>query len=121
MALTDPQSITISGTTTSLPRVITAGSSSTYRSNDGLIEEVMSSTYGKRQRHSLRLNLKEISPDPYTSANISQSMSVYTVFDMPQVGYGYTVAEAVAAWVGFNAQLAASSNAIVTKVIGGES
>jgi len=121
MALTDPQSITISGVATSLPRVNTQGGSSTYRSNDGLIEEVFSSTYGKRQRHSLRLNLSEVSPDPFTSANIRQSMSVYTVFDMPQVGYGYTNAEAVAAWVGFNAQLSASTNAIVTKVLGGES
>jgi hypothetical protein len=46
-------------------------------------------------------------------------MAVYTVFDLPPAGY--TAAEALAVWVGFNGQLTASSNAVITKVLGGES
>jgi hypothetical protein len=46
-------------------------------------------------------------------------MSAYVVFDLPPTGY--TPAEAKAIWDGFAAQLAASSGALVTKVLGGES
>jgi hypothetical protein len=33
----------------------------------------------------------------------------------------YTAAEALAIWIGFNAQITATSNALVTKLLGGES
>jgi hypothetical protein len=51
--------------------------------------------------------------------NVKVGMAVYTVFDLPPAGY--TGAEALAVWTGFNAQLTASSNAVVTKILGGES
>jgi hypothetical protein len=47
-------------------------------------------------------------------------MAVYTVFDLPSKG-GYTPTEALAVFTGFNALLTASSNAVVTKLLGGES
>jgi hypothetical protein len=46
-------------------------------------------------------------------------MSVYTVFDLPPVGYTNTEAKAV--YDGYKAFLAASSDAAITKLLGGES
>jgi hypothetical protein len=46
-------------------------------------------------------------------------MSVYSVFDLPPVGY--TAAEALAIYTGFKTQLAASSDLLITKLLGGES
>jgi hypothetical protein len=41
------------------------------------------------------------------------------VFDTPKVGY--SAAEILAVWAGFNTLLTASSNANVSKLLGGES
>jgi hypothetical protein len=120
MALTDPQTVTISGTTTPLPRTSVDETESEYLSADGLIKLLVSHSYGKRSRRLIRIDHAKLSPDVYKPAeNVKVGMSVYTVFDLPPAGY--TAAEALAIWTGFNAQLTASSNAVVTKVLGGES
>jgi hypothetical protein len=46
-------------------------------------------------------------------------MSNYMVFDIPPAGY--TNAEALAIYQGFKTLLTASSDAVVTKLLGGES
>jgi len=93
---------------------------SEYTSGDGLIKLLASHTYGKRTRRLVRIDHGKISADPYKPAeNVRVGMSVYTVFDLPPAGY--TAAEALAVWTGFNTQLTAASNAVVTKLLGGES
>lgn len=120
MAFTDPQSITIGGTTTPLPRVITGAGTSTYTSADGLTSLTAASTNGRRTRRNIRLDLAKITADPFIPAqNQKVSMSVYTVFDLPPAGY--TNADALAAWVGFRTALAATSDALISKLLGGES
>jgi hypothetical protein len=120
MALADPQTITISAATTSLPRTSVDNDESEYTSGDGLIKLLASHTYGKRTRRLVRVDHAKLTSDPFKPAeNVRVGMSVYTVFDLPPAGY--TSAEALAVWVGFNAQLTASSNAVVTKILGGES
>lgn len=120
MSLTDPQSITVSGTAVSLPRTNTSGDGSTYTSGDGAISLRFSSQYGKRTRRTARLDFSKISADPFLpSQNVKLGASVYTVFDMPVAGF--TNADVVAYWVGYRTLLAASSDAIVGKLLGGES
>jgi hypothetical protein len=46
-------------------------------------------------------------------------MSNYIVFDIPVAGY--TNAEALAVYAGFKAAYIASSDALITKLLGGES
>lgn len=122
MSLADPNSVTISAITTPLPRTSTEEDKSEYTSADGLIQLIASHDYGKRVRHLIRLDTSKITADPYKPAeNVRVGMSVYTVFDMPVPGAGYTNAEALAAWVGFNTLLTASSNVAITKLLGGES
>lgn len=119
MALSDPQSVTINAVAISLPRVSTATNSSTYQSNDSLTKLTASNSYGKRNRHVIRLDTRKVAADPLNSAyNLEYSESVYLVIDRPKVGY--TVAQTKLDVDGFVALLAASSGAIITKVLGGE-
>jgi len=120
MALADPQTVTISAATTPLPRVSVDETESEYLSADGLIKLTASHSYGKRVRRLVRIDHAKLSSDVYKpTENVKVGMAVYTVFDLPPAGY--TGAEALAIWVGFNAQLTAASNAVITKVLGGES
>jgi hypothetical protein len=121
MALTDPQTVTISAATTPLPRVYQKESTSEYESADGLITlRISHSPEGKRGRSVVRIDHAKMTTDPYKpSENVKVGCSIYTVIDTPPAGY--TDAEVLAIWVGFNAQLTASSNAVFTKILGGES
>lgn len=119
MALTEPLSVTISGTPHSLPRVSSGPNSSSYSNADGSVTELVSSTYGKRVRRTMRIVHSKYAPDPlFPTQNTPYSMTFYVVVDAPKVGY--TVAEQKAVVDGFIAQLNASSGAIITKIIGGE-
>nr|QDH86810.1 MAG: hypothetical protein H3BulkL172605e138_000003 [Leviviridae sp.] len=120
MAFTDPQSVTISGTTTPLPRTSTGDGTSKYQSSDGLITFTASTAYGRRMRHVLRLDHSKIAADPLAPAmNAKVSASVYLVIDEPNVGYDNT--ELLAIYTGLKTLVTASSDALVSKVLGGES
>jgi len=120
MSFTDPMSVTISAATTPLPRTSVEEDKSEYTSSDGLIQLVGSHTYGNRARRMLRLDVSKLTADPFKPAeNVKVGMSVYTVFDLPPAGY--TNAEALAVWVGYNTLATATSNAVITKLLGGES
>lgn len=119
MALTDPQSITISAVPISLPRTSVRVNGSTYTSGDGLVALRVDHSYGRRTRRVIRIDHSKVAPDPLTAVNTKFSLSWYTVLDVPPVGY--TVAEQKAVYDGFKAMLAASTDAIVTKTQGGES
>lgn len=119
MALSDPQSVTISGTAHSLKRTSSSPNAGEFTTNDGLVKEVVSHQYGSRNRHLIRLNHSKIAADPFqTTLNARYSMSSYMVVDVPQVGY--TVAEAKAVVDGLIAQLSATSGALITQLLGGE-
>lgn len=120
MSFADPQSVTIDGATSSLPRVSVGNGSAEYRSSDGNITLKASSSYGSRTRRVVRIDHKKVSENEFLpDQNVIRSMSCYLVFDLPTVGYSN--AEAKAIYDGFKTQLAASSDAIITKLLGGES
>jgi len=119
MAFADPQSVTISGATTSLPRTSAGSNEGSFTSNDGLIEQTVSSRYGKRTRRTFRLRHSKIAPDPLiSSTSVKYSMTAYVVVDTPPTGY--TVAEAKAVVDGLIAALSATSGAKITQLLGGE-
>ena len=120
MALTDPQSVTISGSAVSLPRITTGDNSAGYRSADGYTDMQISHTYGRRNRHRIRLHNSKYAADPLSPAlNRPFDMSMNVVIDVPDSGY--TAAEAKAVCDALLAYLSASSGAVVTKLLGGES
>jgi len=117
---TEPLSITISGVTTPVPRVSVGDDESEYKSGDGLITVRASHNYGKRTRRMLRLDTGKLTSDPFRpSENVEVSMATYIVFDLPPAGY--TAAEALANWTGFQSMFTATSNTMLTKFLGGES
>jgi len=120
MSFADPQTITINAVTDSLPRVSVGKGESEYLSDDGLISLKASNAYGRRTRRVIRVDHSKITADPFLPANnVKVGMSVYTVFDLPVVGYSAT--EAYQVYDGFRDQLGASSDVLITKLLGGES
>lgn len=120
MALSDPQSITISGSAISLPRTSTGADTAKYTSSDGLVQLNLSHAYGRRTRRVLRLDHSKITADPFISTqNVKVSMSNYLVFDLPPAGY--TNADALAVYQGFKTLFTATSDAAIVKLLGGES
>lgn len=124
MSFTDPLSVTISAVTTPLPRVGDADGNvdgSVYQSADGLIVVTAShQTGGKRTRRLIRIDTNKITADPFRPAeNVKVGMSNYLVFDLPPAGY--TNAEAQAVYTGFKTMITASSDLLITKLLGGES
>lgn len=119
MSYADPQSVTISGTAISLPRVSSGQNAGGFASADGLVLLSVSNSYGKRTRRTMRLSQSKISADPLIpSQNVRSTMSTYIVVDTPV--NGFTNAEVKALIDAFTAYLSASAGAKVTQLVGGE-
>jgi hypothetical protein len=121
MSLPDPQSITVSGATSPLPRVSTGKDESEYRSADGLIELKLSHQYkAGRARRMIRVDQSKLAPSPlHPDENEKVTMGIYMVIDLDQEGFTNT--EALALYTGFKTLITASSDSVVSKALGGES
>lgn len=117
--LADPQSVTISGTTNSLPAVSRNGYVSEYSLPDSSLKLKVSHSFGSRVRSQVAINTNKITTDPLSNANMSVGASVYIVVDRPAAGF--TQAELVAVIAGLSGWLTASTNANANKVVGLES
>lgn len=122
MALADPQSVTI-GTVpgaVSLPRTGLDRNDGYFSSSDGTAKLKVQHTYGKRNRHTVRLDFQKTAADPLVSgSNAVYSMSAILSVDVPPSGF--TIAEQKDVAVALMGFLTASTNAATTKVLGGES
>lgn len=117
LSLTYPAPITL---TPSLPRVSVGQNVSEYKSSDGFHALTASHQYGRRNRRLLKLDYTKIGADVFLpDTNVEKSMSVYLVVDTPKVGF--TNAEMVAVYTALKTAMTASSDLLVTKLIGGES
>lgn len=121
MSFTEPLSLTVApAAAVSLPRTSVGKDTSSYRSADGLLEIVAQSVYGRRSRRSLRCNHSKVVPDPLVSSvNVPVGMSIILTIDTPRTGY--TAVEALALYTGFKTLFSASSDTLITKLLGGES
>jgi hypothetical protein len=123
MSFTDPLSITIGGTTTPLPRTDVQGDKSVYSSGDGLIKITADHSLvkgGDRIRRVLRIDTSKLAPNQFEpTKNVKKTAAVYVVFDTESVGF--TNAEYLAVFTGLNTLMTASSNALIVKLLGGES
>lgn len=119
MAFPDPQSVTIDGTAISLPRTSSGVNAGTFGANDGATALEISHSYGKRTRRTIAIKVKKYASDPANpTQNIPVSSTIRLTVDHPV--QGYTVAELSKVLVGFAASLTASSNANITRLLGGE-
>lgn len=124
MSFTDPLSVTFAAPlpvgAVSLPKTSVGANASEYTSADRLVSVKASSSYGSRTRRLLRIDYSKISSDVFLPAtNVEKSMSFYLVFDLPAAGF--TNAEAQAVYTGFKGTFTASTDAMIAKLLGGES
>lgn len=119
MALADPQSVTIAGVTSSLPNTGNDRNSSEYTSADGNVKLSVSHAYGNRTRRVVRLDQQKVAADPLlTGVYVRAKQAAYVVIDVPLTGF--TAVETKDLVVALTTALTASSNALITKVTGGE-
>ena len=117
MALSDPQSVTLSGTATSLPRTGLDLNQGSFSTADGQLGLTVLHGSSKRTSHTVKLQKSAIVPDPlFPSVNQNVSYSALSVIDMPKNGVSAADAVALA-----NALVAWATSANLTKVVGGES
>jgi hypothetical protein len=89
---TDPASVTVNAVAKTLPRVAVGDRKATYESSaDGLTLNI-THVVGKRNRHTVRLDIVKTAADPLLDGVSKQySMSAYIVVDAPPIGF--TLAE----------------------------
>jgi hypothetical protein len=118
---TDPQSLTkTGGTAVSLPRTSSADNSGQFRTDSGALVMQISHTYGKRDRHVLRIVDTKTTADPLsTGSSFIASATVQVTVDLPKVGYTITEAQAIIG--ALTTWLTASTGANPIKLLGGES
>lgn len=117
MALADPQSLTISGTATSLPRTGLTLTEGGFRTADQSVSLEVQHSSGKRNRHLIKVTTATIVADPLVpSINTPVSYSAHLVIDGPRQGVTalqlQKLAEALAGW---------ATSANLAKVVAGES
>jgi len=117
MAFTDPISLTIAGVAKSLARISTQALRSVYQTNDKFLTLTISHQESKNRIRSLvRVDEHAIVPDPLTSVNAWEDMSVQIVFDRPLTGFTSTQVNDL-----FAAIKTAMDSTFVGKVYGEES
>lgn len=117
---TEPQALTLDAAALSLARTGSDKSSGTFQTADALVKMTISHAYGKRTRHTIRIDHQKTAVDPLVPAqNRPYSMSYYLVVDVPPVGY--SLADQIKIVKGLFTNLAASTDANYTKLLGGES
>lgn len=117
----DPQSVTITGVTTSLPRVPSGNQTGvgSFASNDGNIQlSVHQKGTNNRCRREFRLTQRKIAADPISSVNKEVSASIIIGIDEPK--WGFADAELIALFTAAVTSIQASSNAKLSQLLGGE-
>lgn len=115
----DPQSVTVSGSAKTLNRTSNTETGAKYATADRTYQLSIAHVYGRRHRHTLRLQVDTLTASPLIAGqNVTQSMSAYLTVDVPP---GYDTATAKAVLDGLLANLTASTGANLTKLVGGES
>lgn len=120
--LADPQSVTLNSVATSLPKVAAGEFLGIYRKDDGTVQlDVAHTPSGKTKwRRKIGLNTTDISPDPFQpSLNREIPFKVYLVVEAPTAGIALAAQKDKV--MGLLNSLTASSGALLTKFLGGES
>ena len=114
----DPQTVTVSGSAKTLNRTSSTENGGKFATADRSYQMSVIHSYGKRTRHTVRLQFDSLVANPLvTGQNVQNSISTYLVVDTPN---GFDTATAKAVVDGFLANLSATSGANVTKLLGGE-
>ncbi len=128
---TDPLSLTpgaaFDAGAVSLPRVSQQGSVSVYQAGPltvaagSLLRVTASHQYGKRTRRVLRCDYSDNAGSTLiTGTTTPRSMSCYVVFDVPSAGQ-FSATDQLSLFNGLKGTWSATTDALMKKVLGGES
>lgn len=119
MALSDTFDVVIGASTISVTRIGGPGPGE-FRSADKNVKVLVSNQENKRTRQTFRIDHRKVAADPLTAdQNLNYSMSAYVVLDTPPVGYSST--EILDVLKALSGVLSASTWAIGSKFVNGES
>jgi len=122
MALADPLSITIGGTTHSLPRLTSDGNESVYATPDGAVTLKVAQRLTGRAKNivstTVRLEVRKISTDVLQDTKSYIEYAITRTFTRPLVGFSET--EMIDGFTGSSSILTATTNANLKKVLGRE-
>lgn len=114
----DPQTVTVNAVAKTLPRVSVGDRKASYESTADGLGLTITHVVGKRNRHTVRLNIDKTAADPLLDGvSKAYSMSAYIVIDVPPLGF--TLAEQKLNVKALLDHLNASTN--TDKVLAGES
>jgi len=117
----DPQTVTVNGVAIPLPRTPTTNSGriGEFSSNDGnTVLAVRQDKTSNRFRREFRLTSRKVTADPISAVNKEVSASIIIAIDEPRFGFSDT--ELAYLYTGLTALIAASSNAKLNQLLGGE-
>jgi hypothetical protein len=119
--LTDPQSVTIGGTAISLPRTGVGDGTANYTKDDGNVAlKVSHRKVRGRVQTLIRLDQVKVAADPLLAGvNREAKAATWLVIDRPTVGF--TITEQADLVKGLNNALSASTFALLTRLLAGES
>lgn len=122
MAVSDPTSVSIGGEAVSLSRIATGDTTGSFTSGDHNLREFFYPrvTTAGRRANVVQLRQRKVTTDPLVSTtNVEVEASVSITVNVPATGF--TTSEVLALLTALYGQLTASSNALATKLINGES
>lgn len=120
MAFSDPQALTVSGTTaTSLFETFREGFRTVYSNTEGTLKLAIFHVFGRRNRHNVRDDFAKIAIDPISGFNSRVTGSVYLVIDVPKDGF--TNDEIKGHVLGLSKWCSDASGANVDRLLGGQS
>jgi hypothetical protein len=117
--LSDPQSVTISGTASSLPKLEQRADTSVYSNVADGVDLFVTQKVAKdgRRRATASLQKSVIVTDPITGLKSKIPYSISVGISYP---VGIAAADVVALYTAETTALGASSNALLTKIVNGE-
>lgn len=122
MALADPLSITVDGKTIPLSRIATGDVSGKFISSDQKTTVLVypRTTAAGRKANVIQLRQKKVTTDPLVSTtNIEVEASVAVTVNLPPDGF--TSSDVTDLYTALTSLLGDSSNAVLTKLVNGES
>lgn len=122
MALADPISVTIDTEAIPLSRIATGDTSGKFQNSDKTVTLLVRprTTAAGRRANVIQLRQKKVTTDPLVSTtNVEVEASVAVTVNLPSTGY--TSSDVAKLYKALGGLLTASSDAVLTKIVNGES
>jgi hypothetical protein len=119
MAFSDSQTLTVGATPVALKGTFKEGFKTVYSNADSTVKLALSHVFGRRNRHTARVDFAKIAADPISGLNSRATGSIILTIDVPKDGF--TQAELKDYVLALNAWGTAATGANILALLGGES